>query len=46
MPAKMHHFATAKTEAVVEIASMGPFVINYLDPKDDPRRSAGASSSN
>jgi quercetin dioxygenase-like cupin family protein len=42
MPAKMHHFAMAKTDAIVEIASMGPFMINYIDPKDDPRKTASA----
>ena len=43
MPAKMHHFAMAKGETTVEIASMGPFVINYLDPKDDPSKKQAAA---
>jgi quercetin dioxygenase-like cupin family protein len=44
MPAKSHHFAMAKAETVLEIASMGPFVVNYLNPSDDPRNAAAATS--
>jgi quercetin dioxygenase-like cupin family protein len=42
LPAKMHHFAYAPKEAVIEISSMGPFVLTYLDPKDDPSKTASA----
>lgn len=38
MPKKMHHFATAKGETVVQIDAMGPFVLNYVNPADDPRK--------
>jgi quercetin dioxygenase-like cupin family protein len=44
MPAKTHHFAMAKAETVVEMASMGPFVVNYLNPSEDPRNAAAATS--
>ena len=44
MPAKMHHFAMAKTEAIVEIASMGPFMITYVDPKDDPSKKQASAN--
>jgi quercetin dioxygenase-like cupin family protein len=38
MPAGMQHAASATTEAVLQVSSQGPFVINYVDPKDDPRQ--------
>jgi quercetin dioxygenase-like cupin family protein len=37
LPTPMRHEASSKGGAVVQVQSMGPFVINYLDPKDDPR---------
>ena len=42
MPAKMHHAASSQGGAIVQVSSMGPFEINYVDPKDDPRPSAPA----
>lgn len=37
-PAGMvHHFA-ADEDAVVQVNSTGPWGINYVDPKDDPRQ--------
>lgn len=38
MPAGMPHFARAKTDVVVQLATMGPWDIIYLNPSDDPRR--------
>jgi hypothetical protein len=38
LPAKMHHYAIAKTAATVQVHAMGPFVINYVNPADDPSR--------
>ena len=38
MPKQMHHFAAAKGETIVQIHAMGPFVLNYIDPADDPRK--------
>jgi anti-sigma factor ChrR (cupin superfamily) len=38
MPAKMHHFAFAKKETVVEVTGMGPFTLTYLNPEDDPSK--------
>src|SRR5262245_13807874 len=35
MPAKMHHFAWTSKETIVEVSAMGPFVLNYINPKDD-----------
>jgi quercetin dioxygenase-like cupin family protein len=37
MPAGMHHYALAKSECVVQLATLGPWGITYLDPADDPR---------
>ncbi len=37
MPKQMHHFVTAKGETIVQVHAMGPFVLNYVDPADDPR---------
>ena len=38
MPAKMHHFAMFQGEGIVQINSTGPFVVNYVNPADDPRK--------
>ncbi len=38
MPRRMHHFGTAKGEAIVQVDAMGPFVLNYVNPADDPRK--------
>jgi quercetin dioxygenase-like cupin family protein len=40
MPAQMHHFAIARTAAVVEVAAMGPFAMTYVNPADDPSKAA------
>lgn len=37
MPAKMHHYAWASGETVIQLTGIGPFDITYVDPKDDPR---------
>jgi quercetin dioxygenase-like cupin family protein len=37
MPTGMHHFAKAKTDVVLQIATIGPWGITYLNPADDPR---------
>ena len=39
-PAKMNHFAIAKQAAIVEVAAIGPFAITYVNPADDPSKSA------
>ncbi len=38
MPAKMHHYAFAKSPTVIELHGTGPFDITYVDPADDPRK--------
>ena len=37
MPAGMQHFAGTKSGCVVQVSSTGPFVVNYVNPADDPR---------
>jgi hypothetical protein len=38
MPMRMHHFAMAKEESLVDIYGTGPFAITYVNPSDDPRK--------
>jgi anti-sigma factor ChrR (cupin superfamily) len=38
MPKAMHHFAQAKGETVVQLHGNGPFVLNYVNPADDPAK--------
>ena len=40
MPAGVHHYAKARGRTVVSVSSTGPFVINYVHAKDDPRTKA------
>jgi quercetin dioxygenase-like cupin family protein len=41
MPKRMHHFAGAKGETIIQIYGPGPFVVNYLNPADDPSKKSG-----
>src|SRR5688500_8704615 len=38
MPPGMRHFAWAEGETELQLATMGPWAINYLNPQDDPRK--------
>jgi quercetin dioxygenase-like cupin family protein len=38
LPAGMPHYAWAEVESIVQINGVGPFDVNYIDPKDDPRK--------
>ena len=38
LPARMHHAVSTKQGATVQVMAMGPFELNYVDPKDDPRQ--------
>jgi hypothetical protein len=40
IPATHHHFAVAKTAAVVSVTAMGPFALTYVNPVDDPQHAA------
>lgn len=37
MPPEMVHYAIAEGETVIQLTSVGPWEINYVDPADDPR---------
>ena len=38
LPAQMHHYAMAKTAVTIQVHGVGPFVVNYVNPDDDPSR--------
>ena len=38
MPGRMPHFALQKAGSVIEIYGEGPFVVNWVNPEDDPSR--------
>jgi quercetin dioxygenase-like cupin family protein len=38
LPPRMAHFAVAEGETVIQLTSVGPWQINYIDPSDDPRQ--------
>lgn len=40
IPATMHHYAAAKGATIVAVTSMGPFVLTYVNPADDPQKVA------
>jgi hypothetical protein len=37
MPAGMHHFAFTREETIIQVSSIGPWGITYVNPADDPR---------
>ena len=41
-PAKVNHFAFAKAAAIVEVTAIGPFAMTYVNPADDPTKSASS----
>ena len=38
MPPEMEHFAYAQGETVLQLTSIGPWEINYINPEHDPRK--------
>ena len=40
LPAKMHHYALAKSDTVVQVHGNGPFALTYVNPADDPSKRA------
>jgi ketosteroid isomerase-like protein len=38
LPAEMRHSFLAKTASTFQVHGMGPFVVNYVNPADDPSR--------
>jgi hypothetical protein len=43
LPAHMQHAASTEGGTVVQVEGMGPFELNYVDPKDDPRKRTPAA---
>jgi quercetin dioxygenase-like cupin family protein len=37
IPPKTAHFAFVKEETIIQINTMGPWTLTYLNPEDDPR---------
>ena len=40
LPADMRHYAMATTAATVQVHGLGPFVLTYVNPGDDPSKRA------
>jgi quercetin dioxygenase-like cupin family protein len=38
LPAEMRHFAIAEGETIIQLSSVGPWELTYVDSADDPRR--------
>lgn len=38
LPPGMRHFAITEGETVIQLSSIGPWDITYVNPEDDPRR--------
>ena len=38
LPATMHHYAVARGATTIQISGNGPFVLNYINPADDPSK--------
>ncbi len=38
VPAKMAHYAWADADTTIQVHGIGPFVINYVNPADDPSK--------
>ena len=38
LPAEMRHFFLARTAATFQVHGTGPFVVNYVNPADDPSK--------
>ena len=36
--ANMHHYAIAKGRTIVQVSAIGPFVLTYVNPADDPTK--------
>jgi len=40
LPGKMHHAAEVKADTILQLDGMGPFDIHYINPADNPNKSA------
>ena len=41
-PAGMHHYAWTTSPTIIQVHGQGPFEITYVNPADDPRKTASA----
>jgi quercetin dioxygenase-like cupin family protein len=41
MPAGTRHFAMSREQTVIQVHAVGPWVLTYVNPADDPRLQAG-----
>lgn len=39
IPAEHPHFARTEEETVIQLSTIGPWALNYVNPEDDPRNS-------
>jgi len=44
MPPQMRHYAWAEGETVVQVSTIGPWGITYVNPDDDPRKQQAAQA--
>ena len=44
MPAEMRHFAWTEGEVEIQVSTIGPWAITYVNPADDPRKSGDAAA--
>jgi quercetin dioxygenase-like cupin family protein len=44
MPKETRHWVWTDAPAEIQVSGMGPFVMNYIDPKDDPRNGKPAGT--
>jgi hypothetical protein len=44
MPKEMRHFGLTKGETIIQVSGLGPFVVNYVNPEDDPRAKKPSSN--
>ncbi|HXE89441.1 MAG TPA: cupin domain-containing protein [Terriglobales bacterium] len=42
VPARMAHYGYASAGCIVQVHGMGPFVVNWVNPEDDPAKQAPA----
>ena len=40
IPANAHHFAAVKVATFITVSAMGPFAMTYVNPADDPQKTA------
>ena len=46
VPAQMRYFFLAKTASTFQVHGIGPFVVNYVNPADDPNKKQGRGKMN